>query len=48
MRIDEDQPWQPRHLVQPLYNVLLALFFDWGIALYDLELGRGPAPASKT
>jgi fatty acid desaturase len=38
MRMSEDQPWEKRHLLQPLYNVLLAPVFDWGIALYDLEL----------
>ncbi len=36
MRVDEDQPWQPSYLLQPLYNLLNALFFQWGIASYDL------------
>uniref|UniRef100_A0AAU2V0Z0 Acyl-CoA desaturase n=1 Tax=Streptomyces sp. NBC_00003 TaxID=2903608 RepID=A0AAU2V0Z0_9ACTN len=36
-RMSADQPWRPRHLAQPLYNFLLAPFFEWGIALYDLE-----------
>jgi NADPH-dependent stearoyl-CoA 9-desaturase len=38
LRMSEDQRWEKRHLIQPLYNVLLAPVFDWGIALYDLEL----------
>jgi NADPH-dependent stearoyl-CoA 9-desaturase len=38
MRMSEDQRWEKRHLGQPLYNLLLAPVFDWGIALYDLEL----------
>src|SRR5207244_5733728 len=47
LRLDPDQPWKPFHLAQPLYNVLLALAFQWGVALYDLELdearkGRKP------
>jgi NADPH-dependent stearoyl-CoA 9-desaturase len=37
-RMSDDQRWEKRHLLQPLYNVLLAPVFDWGIALYDLEL----------
>ncbi|GGV22844.1 fatty acid desaturase [Streptomyces spectabilis] len=32
-----DQRWRPRHLAQPLYNLVLAPLFEWGIALYDLE-----------
>ncbi|MFC8125605.1 fatty acid desaturase family protein [Streptomyces sp. NPDC057302] len=36
-RMSADQPWQPRHLAQPLYNFVLAPLFEWGIALYDLE-----------
>ena len=39
MRVDEDQPWQPRHLVQPLWNAINACIFEWGIATYDLDLG---------
>jgi len=38
LRLDPAQPWKPAHLAQPLYNVALALFFEWGIALYDLEV----------
>lgn len=39
MRVDEAQPWQPRHLVQPLLNVVNACIFEWGVAMYDLDLG---------
>ena len=38
LRMDEDQPWEPHHLFNPLYNAVLAPFFEWGIAIYDLEL----------
>jgi linoleoyl-CoA desaturase len=38
MRMSEDQRWEKRHLGQPIYNALLAPVFDYGIALYDLEL----------
>jgi fatty acid desaturase len=40
MRVDERQQWQPRHLAQPLVNVLNACLFEYGIALYDLEFGE--------
>ena len=39
MRVDDAQPWHPRHLVQPLINFLNACFFEYGIAMYDIELG---------
>ncbi|MGL5811226.1 MAG: fatty acid desaturase family protein [Nocardioides sp.] len=38
-RADEDQPWAPGHLAQPLWNFINALIFEYGIAAYDLELG---------
>lgn len=38
LRMDEDQPWTPKALGNPLYNALLAPVFEWGIAVYDLEL----------
>ena len=40
MRVDEDQRWKPMHLGQPLWNFLNACFFEYGIAAYDLELGK--------
>ena len=39
MRVDEDQPWYPFHLGQPIWNFVNAMFFEYGIAAYDLELG---------
>ena len=38
MRISADQEWHPAHLAQPVYNQLLAAFFEWGVAFYDLEV----------
>jgi fatty acid desaturase len=38
MRVNADQPWHPIYLIQPIYGIGLALTFEWGIALYDLEL----------
>ncbi|GAB3578226.1 fatty acid desaturase family protein [Calidifontibacter terrae] len=40
MRVDEDQKWVPLYLGQPLWNFVNACFFEYGIAAYDLELGR--------
>ncbi len=40
MRIDEDQRWAPFHLGQPLWNFVNMCFFQYGIAAYDLDLGR--------
>jgi NADPH-dependent stearoyl-CoA 9-desaturase len=40
MRVTEEQPWQPRYLAQPIYNFLLMLLFEWGVALHDLEIEK--------
>jgi NADPH-dependent stearoyl-CoA 9-desaturase len=47
MRVDEDQPWQPFYLVQPIWNFINACFFEYGIAAYDLEL-RGAIKRGQT
>ena len=39
MRVDEAQEWQPRHLVQPAWNFVTACIFEYGIAMFDLDLG---------
>jgi linoleoyl-CoA desaturase len=39
MRVDEAQEWRPRYLAQPLWNALNACIFEYGIAMYDLDLG---------
>ncbi|HJQ05159.1 MAG TPA: acyl-CoA desaturase [Nocardioides sp.] len=43
MRVDEEQRWYPLFLAQPLWNFINACFFEYGIAAYDLELGRNLA-----
>ncbi len=40
MRVDEDQRWVPFYLGQPLWSFINACFFEYGIAAYDLELGK--------
>ncbi|HEV2981726.1 MAG TPA: fatty acid desaturase [Solirubrobacteraceae bacterium] len=37
MRVDPKQAWHPVYLLQPFYNVLLMLFFEWGVAVHDLD-----------
>jgi len=37
MRIDTHQPWHPVYLLQPLYNLILMGFFEWGVAVHDLN-----------
>src|SRR5436305_14627974 len=37
MRIDPHQKWHPVYLFQPIYNIVLAAFFEWGVALHDLN-----------
>ena len=53
LRVDPEQPWKPYHLLQPLINVGLALGFEYGIAIYDIELeevaaGRKPWSEART
>ena len=37
MRIDTHQKWNPVYLAQPIYNLILAGLFEWGVALHDLD-----------
>jgi fatty acid desaturase len=43
LRMTRDQPWQPRHLLQPLNNIVLALGFEWGIALHGMHAAQNRA-----
>jgi NADPH-dependent stearoyl-CoA 9-desaturase len=47
MRLSADQAWRPHHLVQPVANVVLASLFEYGIALYDLEMEKVPRGEKK-
>jgi fatty acid desaturase len=40
VRMSEEQPWRPSSLGNPLYAALLAIFFEYGVALHDLETER--------
>jgi linoleoyl-CoA desaturase len=40
MRMSDLQPWSPRYLWQFFYNLALATWFEYGVALHDLELDK--------
>jgi NADPH-dependent stearoyl-CoA 9-desaturase len=37
MRIDPAQKWYPWYMLQPIYNIALAMLFEWGVAVHDLD-----------
>jgi fatty acid desaturase len=37
LRVSPDQPWRPENLLNPFYFVMLALLFEYGVALHDVE-----------
>ncbi|HEV7558104.1 MAG TPA: acyl-CoA desaturase [Kofleriaceae bacterium] len=50
LRVTDKQPWKPVHLAQPIYNALLAVMFQWGVAMHDIDLGalrRGELQMSR-
>ncbi|PWF55332.1 fatty acid desaturase family protein [Massilia glaciei] len=40
LRLFSAQRWRPFNLGNPVYALVLALLFEWGIAIQELELGR--------
>jgi fatty acid desaturase len=40
LRMSEDQRWNAYYLGNPVWAALLALFFEYGVALHDLEIER--------
>ena len=40
LRMSEDEPWSPYYLGNPVYATLLATFFQYGVAMHDLEFER--------
>lgn len=50
MRVSARQKWHPLFLIQPVLNVVLMAFFEWGVALHDIDyegLKRGTADRKK-
>jgi fatty acid desaturase len=40
LRLFPEQKWHPARLGQPLYALIFAILFEWGVAIQDLRLGR--------
>lgn len=40
LRLFPEQKWHPARLLQPLYALIFAVLFEWGVAIQDLKLGR--------
>lgn len=40
LRLTAEQKWTPSSLLQPLWYALLALNFQWGVAVHDIKIGR--------
>ncbi len=38
LRMTDAEEWKPKDLGNPVYAFLLATFFQWGVALHDLEV----------
>jgi NADPH-dependent stearoyl-CoA 9-desaturase len=47
LRMSERQPWKPVYLFQPVSNFLMAVLFEWGVAIHDDEMG-GVRTGEKT
>ncbi|MGV0636174.1 fatty acid desaturase [Mycolicibacillus trivialis] len=43
MRVTPDQKWKPSNLLQPVRSLLLAVLFEWGIAMQGLHTTRRAA-----
>lgn len=39
LRVTEVQCWHPKYLLNPANNLALALLFQWGVGIHDLQLG---------
>lgn len=40
LRLTDEEPWKPRHLLQFVNYGLLSVFFEWGVALNELDIDR--------
>jgi fatty acid desaturase len=40
LRMSEDQRWSPANLGNPVYNLLLASLFQYGVGVHDVEVDR--------
>ena len=47
LRVTRDEPWKPRNILNLPINTVLALGFEWGIALQHLELRKILKPDTR-
>ena len=40
LRLSAQQKWSPSCLLQPIWYLLLAINFQWGVAVHDIKIGR--------
>lgn len=40
MRVTRDEPWERWMIGNPIYNILLGTFFEWGVALHHIESAK--------
>jgi len=40
LRLTDAQRWSPATFFQPFWYLLLALLFQWGVAVHDIKIGR--------
>jgi len=40
LRVTRDQKWKPHNLLNLVYNTILAMFFEWGVGMQHLEIGK--------
>jgi NADPH-dependent stearoyl-CoA 9-desaturase len=40
IRVSEEQHWHPKHLLQPVSNLLLSVLFQWGVGTHDMDPAR--------
>lgn len=40
LRLSDDEKWRPAHSLQFINYVLLSVFFQWGVALHEMEFER--------
>jgi linoleoyl-CoA desaturase len=40
LRVTPEQRWNVTHVVQPITAAVLALFFQWGVAMHDLRINE--------
>lgn len=40
LRVSEEQKWHPKFLLNPIINLILMFYFQWGVAVHDVELDK--------